>query len=320
MLFDANRARLGEVEQELGAQSDELQERRTRLTFSRTELRRPGSAEIDAELRSLQSRPNLLPLPQLELRRRLCDGTGIAETALPYAGELLRVRDGEGAWEGAAERTLHGFALSLLVPAEHYAAVSSWVDANNLRGRLVYLRIGDSPAARTAEPGTLAAKIAIKPGTPFRNFLLDELATRFDHVCCDTLEDFRRYPKALTVNGQLKGGRGRHEKDDRRELTDRRNYVLGWDNHDKISRFLAEQDEVKGQLAGHGDPAGQRSTRPWAIWAGGTSSSERSAPWPTSPRSAGSSPPGGSRSSRPRRSNWSPPATCCSSSRPRNPR
>ena len=24
--------------------------------------------------------------------------------------------------------------------------------------------------------------------------------------------------------------------------------MLGWDNHDKISRFLAEQDEVKGQL------------------------------------------------------------------------
>lgn len=247
VLFDGNRARLGEVETQLGAQSDELQESRTGLTITRT-AQTERLAEIAAELRSLQSRPNLLPIPQLELRRRLCDGTGIAETALPYAGELLRVRDGEGAWEGAAERTLHGFALSLLVPAEHYAAVSSWVDANNLRGRLVYLRIGESPAPRTAEPGTLAAKIAIKPGTPFRNFLLDELATRFDHFCCDTLDDFRRYPKALTVNGQLKGGRGRHEKDDRRELTDRRNYVLGWDNHDKISRFLAEQDEAKGQL------------------------------------------------------------------------
>ena len=118
----------------------------TELTITRTELT-GRVAEIGAELRSLQSRPNLLPLPQLELRRRLCDGTGIAEAELPYAGELLRVRDGEGAWEGAAERTLHGFALSLLVPAEHYAAVSSWVDANNLRGRLVYLRIGESPAA-----------------------------------------------------------------------------------------------------------------------------------------------------------------------------
>jgi uncharacterized protein YPO0396 len=247
VLFDANKARLGEVEQQLGDQSNELQESRTALTITRTELN-ARLTEIGKELRSLQSRPNLLPIPQLELRRRLCDGTGIAEAALPYAGELLRVRDGEGAWEGAAERTLHGFALSLLVPAEHYAAVSSWVDANNLRGRLVYLRIGESPAARAASEGTLAAKIAIKQGTPFRNFLLDELATRFDHVCCDTLEDFRRYPKALTVNGQLKGGRGRHEKDDRRELTDRRNFVLGWDNHDKISRFLAEQDEVRGQL------------------------------------------------------------------------
>lgn len=217
MLFDANRARLEEVESQLGAHSDELQESRTALTITRTE-QTARLTEIGNELRSLQSRPNLLPLPQLELRRRLCDGTGIAETALPYAGELLRVRDGEGAWEGAAERTLHGFALSLLVPAEHYAAVSSWVDANNLRRRLVYLRIGESPAPRAAEPGTLAAKIAIKPSTPFRNFLLDELATRFDHVCCDTVEDFRRYPKALTVNGQLKGGRGRHEKDDRREL------------------------------------------------------------------------------------------------------
>ena len=247
VLFDANRARLGEVEKELGEQSDGLQDHRTQLTITRTE-HNARLSEIGAELRSLQSRPTLLPLPQLELRRRLCDGTGIAEAALPYAGELLRVRDGEGAWEGAAERTLHGFALSLLVPAEHYAAVSSWVDANNLRGRLVYLRIGESPAARTAEPGTLAAKIAIKPGTPFRNFLLDELATRFDHFCCDTLEDFRRYPRALTVNGQLKGGRGRHEKDDRQALTDRRNYVLGWDNHDKISRFRTEQDEVTGQL------------------------------------------------------------------------
>ena len=100
--------------------------------------------------------------------------TGIAETALPFAGELLRVRDGEAAWEGAAERTLHGFALSLLVPAEHYAAVSGWVDANNLRARLVYLRIGDAPAA-ARQARHAGRKIAIKPGTPLREFLLDEL-------------------------------------------------------------------------------------------------------------------------------------------------
>jgi uncharacterized protein YPO0396 len=247
VLFDANRARLADVEQDLAARAKGLQDERTTLSITQSELS-TAAANIAAELTSLQARRNLLPLAQLDIRRRLSDGTGIKEAELPFAGELLRVRDGESAWEGAAERTLHGFALSLLVPAEHYAAVSTWVDANNLRGRLVYVRVGDSHAPKAAEPGTLAAKIAIKQGTPFRDFLQDELSSRFDYFCCENLADFRRYPKALTANGQLKGGRGRHEKDDRKDLADRRNYVLGWDNHDKIARFRAEQDEIQGRL------------------------------------------------------------------------
>ena len=247
VLFDSNRARLARVEQDLAARSEVLHGERTTLSMQLAGLE-TRSGELKAELTSLQARRNLIPLPQLEIRRRLCEGTAITDSDLPYVGELLKVRDGEAGWEGAAERTLHGFALSLLVPAEHYAAVSSWVDANNLRGRLVYLRIGDSYAPRAAEPGTLAAKVAIKQGTPFRDFLQDELSSRFDYFCCENLADFRRYPKALTANGQLKGGRGRHEKDDRKDLADRRNYVLGWDNHDKIAGFRADLDEVQGQL------------------------------------------------------------------------
>nr|WP_254703594.1 ATP-binding protein [Pseudarthrobacter sp. C4D7] len=247
VLFDANRAGLAGVEQDLAARSEALYKERTALSIQQEGLT-TRSGELKAELTSLQARRNLIPLPQLDIRRRLCDGTGITDGDLPFVGELLKVRDGEAAWEGAAERTLHGLALSLLVPAEHYAAVSSWVDANNLRGRLVYLRTGEPAAPRAAEPGTLAAKIAIKQGTPFRDFLQDELSSRFDYFCCENLADFRRYPKALTANGQLKGGRGRHEKDDRRDLADRRNYVLGWDNHDKIAGFRADLDEVQGQL------------------------------------------------------------------------
>ncbi|GAB3539018.1 ATP-binding protein [Arthrobacter tecti] len=245
VLFDRNRVRLAEVESDLRSSNAQLQDSLTQLTIEGRELGQRLTG-IDAELLSLQSRSNLLPSNQLDLRGRLCEGTGISDGALPYAGELLRVRDGESAWEGAAERTLRGFALSLLVPEEHYAAVSSWVDGNNLRGRLVYRRVGGSYAARAAEPGTLAAKIAVKQGTAFREFLLDELSSRFDYFCCESLEDFRRRPRALTMSGQLRGGRGRHEKDDRKDLTDRRNYVLGWDNHDKIARFRAEKDEIQG--------------------------------------------------------------------------
>ncbi|WP_125614373.1 ATP-binding protein [Specibacter cremeus] len=245
VVFDANAAALPGVEAQLAADNTELQGQRTALDRQRSEAAEQAAEHKD-ELKSLLNRANLLPSWLIALRQRLCAGTGIAEADLPFAGELLRVRESEAAWEGAAERTLHGFAQSLLVTTEHYPAVSDWVDANNLRARLVYLKVADTPAARPAAADTLASKIAIKPGTPLREFLLDELGRRFDHHCCADMAEFRRHPKALTINGQLKSGGGRHEKDDRKALTDRSTFVLGWDNHDKIARLRAALEEAEG--------------------------------------------------------------------------
>ncbi|MFC8302895.1 ATP-binding protein [Specibacter sp. NPDC057265] len=246
VVFDANAAALPGVEKHLIQANAEFQDQRTALDRQRSEAR--GQAgQLQEELQSLMNRQNLLPSWLIALRKRLCEGTGIAESELPFAGELLKVRDSEAAWEGAAERTLHGFALSLLVTGTHYAAVSDWVESNNLHARLVYLKVSNHPAASAAAPGTLASKIGIKPGSSLRDFLIHELSRRFDHQCCETMDEFRRHPKALTVNGQLKSGGGRHEKDDRKALTDRSSYVLGWDNHDKTVRLRAALEQAEGQ-------------------------------------------------------------------------
>ena len=47
--------------------------------------------------------------------REVAEETGIAEAALPFVGELIQVRSEEQGWQGAIERVLGGFALSLLV-------------------------------------------------------------------------------------------------------------------------------------------------------------------------------------------------------------
>lgn len=209
---------------------------------------------LTSEIASLKSRRNNIPANHIALRRQLAQHLDLEEDALPFAGELLKVRDEEIDWEGAAERVLHNFALSLLVPDKHYGDVCDWVDRTHLRGRLVYFRVRNHLRADLPVVGadSLALKIAIKSDSPFYEWLERELAHRFDYVCCDSSEQFRREVRAITLAGQIKAPGERHEKDDRHRLDDRSRYVLGWTNTAKIALLenqAAQLQEAVRRLA-----------------------------------------------------------------------
>lgn len=193
--------------------------------------------QLQEELNSLRSRKSNIPLKNLEIRREMITLLNIDEEAVPFVGELLQVDESASEWEGAIERLLHNFGLSLLVPEDLYDRVSRYVDRTHLKGRLVYYRMrgtrelhqkGDAP------PGALIGKLRIKPDSPYFDWLESELNQRFDYICCDSIDDFRRLPRAITQNGQIKSGGKRHEKDDRHAIGDRRRFVLGWSNEQKI--------------------------------------------------------------------------------------
>jgi uncharacterized protein YPO0396 len=214
------------------------------------EFRRHGEHEqaLAQEIQSLEQRKSNIPAETVRIRDALADVLDVAADELPFAGELLHVRREELAWEGAIERLLRGFALSLLVSEPLYVKVSHYVDATHLHGRLVFLRVRDeagAAGARSPSPLAVARKLAIKPDSGFYGFLERALAERFDHVCCESLDEVRRLPKALTVHGLIKARDHRHEKDDRHRLEDRSRYVLGWDNRAKLKVLREEQREVR---------------------------------------------------------------------------
>jgi uncharacterized protein YPO0396 len=62
------------------------------------------------------------------------------------------------------------------------------------------------------------------------------------------MEDFRRAEKAVTRAGQIKHGRGRHEKDDRQRIDDRTSYVLGRSNEQKIDALLGRMRQVQKEF------------------------------------------------------------------------
>jgi len=252
--FRDNQAALGSLREQTESLQAERQNERTEQFVTMKELRGQHEA-IEHELTSLKARRSNLPAAMLALRDRLCQALDLEPGDLPFAGELIQVREDELDWEGAIERLLHNFALSLLVPDEHYRAVADWVDATRLRGRLVYYRVREARASSLdrPHPDALSRKLDIRADSGFYAWLEQELFRRFDHVCCGDMDRFRREQRAITRAGQIKTGGVRHEKDDRHAIDDRTRYVLGWSNENKIRALDAQREALEKRIQAAAD-------------------------------------------------------------------
>lgn len=250
--FDANGRAIAAGQSECVRQRDERSNRLTEAGVTVRELRLLHG-ELTGELESLRQRRSNIPRQMLAVRAALCEALSIAPDTLPFIGELIQVRDNERAWEGAAERLLHAFGLSLLVPEAYYAQVAAWAERTHLGARLVYYRVRPQAASQpsTLHPQSLVHRLAIEPASPFYSWIAYELARRFDYACCENMDQFRREQRAITRNGQLKAGGERHEKDDRRAIDDRTSYVLGWSNDAKIAALARQERDLATRISAH---------------------------------------------------------------------
>jgi uncharacterized protein YPO0396 len=222
----------------------------TELRFDLRTMQRAKTA-IEGELGSLRGRRSNIPGPLVALRARLCAHLRRDASEFPFVGELVQVAPDASEWEGAAERVLHGFAMSMLVPNEAYDSVRRWVDREHLRGRLVYFRVPERVVRRERPergPGRwLVDCLEIREDTPYALWLRPELDQRAAFVCVDDVGDFARVSRAVTRAGQVKAV-DRHEKDDRYAVDDRSRYVLGWSNEAKTQALLDQENGLSRQL------------------------------------------------------------------------
>jgi uncharacterized protein YPO0396 len=243
---------LGAARQEIDnwSSADLAQEPLLVLDRARTEAA-AKSAAVAEEIVSLRRQPSNIPAPMIALRREIAGAIGVAESALPFVGELIEVKPDQAPWRGAAERVLHGFALSILVDEEHYGALVSHINEVNLGRRLVYYRTvaSEAPAPRALRASSLVLKLNVKDSS-HAAWLKAELRQRFDYDCVDSIKAFRAAPeRALTREGQVKHNRSRHEKDDRSSVDARQNWVLGFDNRDKLALYEQEQRVLQAHIA-----------------------------------------------------------------------
>lgn len=201
-------------------------------------------SETETEIIYFQNNLSNIDKSIADIRDRIAGHLGIPKEELPFVGEHLKVVD--EAWNGAIERTLRSAALELLVDERYYDTVSRYVNGTNLKGKLVFRRVGRKKRNSFYQIGanSLIAKLQIKPESDFFEEIEELLAHRFDIPCVENVEELQRLPKALTIEGMLKLGEKKHIKDDRFDIHDSTRWVLGWENEQKLQNLQEKKDTL----------------------------------------------------------------------------
>ena len=207
-------------------QRRELRERAEQITASRSAM----SADL------------------LRARDTIAHAVGQAPAALPFAGEVLELVPGQEEWRVAVETVVAPFARTMLVPEHLYRKVADAVDARRLRARLAYERMTPARHALPVGADALARRIRPRPGSEHAGWLDTEIMRRFDHACVQDARDLVGLDRGVTRAGQVKSSRTSHLKDDRRDLTDPRNWTVGVDPAERLDQVVTEGRRVSARL------------------------------------------------------------------------
>ena len=227
--------------------SESIEQKREQATVLESQLTEKFK-KIQEEIRSLESSPSSIPHTKQQIRAKLSQELGIPLSRMPFAGELIEVKPDHIEWAGAANRLLGGFATNLLVHEDDYRKVANWVERNHLRDRWTYTIV---PAGAHSSPAPVDDRSIVSAlevhQHAFRSWITGQLARSFDYERVDSIADLVRVDKGITKAGQIKYPGRRHEKDDRHDINDRRNWVLG-DNREKLARFKEDAATVGAEL------------------------------------------------------------------------
>ncbi|PWV53502.1 ATP-binding protein [Chitinophaga sp. S165] len=198
---------------------------------------------LEKEIEMLHQSRNNIPSHLVALRKEICNNLKIDVGEILFAGELIQVKAEEIEWQPALEKLLHSFSLRLLVPEKHYKKVTSYVNSNNLRTRLVYYQIKESALTLYPEDDTVYHKLDFHPDHKLSPWVQQQIIQHFSYVCVDSEKGLQRNDMAITVEGLIKN-RDRHEKDDRGGSNDASRYVMGWNNERKKDALISKRNKL----------------------------------------------------------------------------
>jgi len=226
-----------------------------RLHATRAEL-----ADKEKELAAAVKAPRSnMPRQLLAVREELAQALGLQDFELPFAGELIDIDPAHAEWSGAIERVLAPLATTLLVRSDQLPAVRRLVQGKHLGARL---RFEEVPA-HTAVPGSVGADSLVHRvkvvESVFSPWLQARLSAHFDYTCVESVDALEGVDRGVTVTGLVKSRMRSYIKDDRFALNDRRRWLLGSSNEERVNVLLGERQELQARTRAAEEAAGKEA-------------------------------------------------------------
>ncbi len=235
----------------------ELDAKRDEIAVRSSELGREMH-EARADLAYYQNHRGNIPRELSEARDAMARVAGMDPEKLPFAGELMELREGEEAWRDAVETCLHALSRTVLLERERYDELSCRIDSVQLDARIAFCGVDASDTSfAQGRSGGVAAKLDLDGKSPFAPWLSRTLADgEHDALCVEQPADLRgpglRITRACQMRREFRGSHGRRR--------DARN-IIGFTNEESVARLterLERLGEEEQRLSGQRDGLEER--------------------------------------------------------------
>lgn len=240
------------------AAEDALSER---ILDVRTEARDRAAERDDliADLDSFRRRDSLVPRRHAEARAEIAAACGMSPDELPFAAELMDLRPECEEWRRAAEVTLRGVGLTMLMDERRQAQIRQRIDPIELGLRLQFNGVDLSDhRSEPEDPDYVSGRLQFKDDSPFVWWVKRRIFEE-DHLCVDSPAQLGGDGGKVTRSGQTsRGTRGAHGRDRNQQN------ILGFSNQARCRELEAQvaaiDERIKALASQVASLAGEAST------------------------------------------------------------
>lgn len=199
--------------------------------------------ELREEIDSFRGREGLVPPPHDRARRLIAQECGLDVGDLPFAAELIDLRPECEEWRTAAEVTLRGVGLTMLMDERLQAEIRRRIDPLELPLRIQFDGVDLSDRrAEPEDPEYVSGRLVFKTDSPFVWWVKRRVYEE-DHLCVDSPAELGGDVRKVTRRGQTSNGtRGAHGRN-RNQAS-----ILGFSNEQRVRELEQQLSECEQRI------------------------------------------------------------------------